>query len=85
MNGEHPQALTLTLLLTAEPNHEEGLEYAAYRVLENYLGDWPDEKLADLYSMIAERFDPKMPLSVRRATLSRLLWDNENNWASRHG
>jgi hypothetical protein len=82
--NEHPKALTLALLLDAH-KYDADLEYATYLVIEEYLSSEPDEKKADLYAMVAEQLDPESSLTVKRQLLSRLLWDNENHWAARHG
>jgi hypothetical protein len=81
---EHPKALTLALLLDARM-HDPDLEYATYQVLEEYLSGEPDEKKADLYAMVAEQWNADATLLQKRQLLSRLLWDNENHWAARHG
>lgn len=84
LGNKHPQATTVTLLLVAERQRETpGLEEAAYVVLDRYFADWPDEKKADLYALMAERVKGDMPLGKMEAAVSRCLWDNENGWAAR--
>ncbi len=82
---KHPQATTVTLLLVAERQQREtpGLEEAAHVVLERYFTDWPDERKADLYALMAERVRGDMPSGKMEETVSRCLWDNENGWAAR--
>ena len=83
----HPESTTVTLMIVAERQHRyrPSLEESAATVLERYFQDWADEQKADLYALLAEKVKPNMTIGQMEEVVSRCLWDNQNNWAARHG
>lgn len=80
----HPEATTVALLLTAEKQQPgRDLEEATHVVLARYFEDWPDEKKADLYALLAEKVSADMSFMQTEQIVSRCLWDNDNQWAAR--
>jgi hypothetical protein len=53
---DHPLALTLAVVIDAYTFDvpEEALERHIYLALDDFLPNWPDERLADLYSRLVE-------------------------------
>jgi hypothetical protein len=56
---EHPRALTMALLIHAECLRRSGAavgspDVETHLVIERYLGEWPEEKRASLYSYLCE-------------------------------
>lgn len=87
MRLQHPQAITVTLLLCAERTDRafKGLEEAAHDVLARYFEDWCDEQKADLYALMAEKVHGNMTIGQMQAAVSDCLWDNQNEWLNRYG
>lgn len=81
----HPETITVTALIFAGKLGGNGLEEAAHEVLATFFEDMPDEQKADLYALLAEKLDEDMGVNHAQAVVSRCLWDNQNNWAARHG
>jgi hypothetical protein len=79
---EHPYALTLSLLIHAELLQRcgaQGFEAKIAHVLESYFlrRGYTDEKLADLYALLAERLKPNMMHSEMRVVCSACLHLND--------
>lgn len=82
---EHPQALTLSLLIKAEQLHTagvEGFEESVYNVIARFLESrgFHEEKKADLYSLLVESLTPDMSHSQMRKVCSRCLTENDKEW-----
>jgi hypothetical protein len=89
MHGEHPHALTLSLLIHAEKLSRigaHGFELGMAEVIERYLTQhgFTDERMADLYGLLAERLKADMMHGEMRVVCSACLFLNEQ-WANRHG
>lgn len=70
------RALTLATLIWARK--EEGLDYAAHTILEEYAGDWEDERKADLYALIAESVSDTMPFPAVVEAVAEAMRRNED-------
>jgi hypothetical protein len=88
-NGEHPQALTLSLLIHAEGLRVAGADFeeGIHTVIDKYLTerDFHDERKADLYALLAEKLKPNMLHSQMREVCDACLKLNATHWSFNHG
>lgn len=79
---EHEHALTLSLLIHAEKLHRldtVGFELCMADVIKGYLGSrgYSEEKMADLYALLAESVTPNMMHSELRVACNKALIKND--------
>lgn len=78
----HPMAETVVLLIIAEQRQHTCFEYAVYEVLNRYmeLKAWPDDKRADLYAQLAEKYLPTGSIAVNTQIVSDCIWRTEERF-----
>lgn len=82
----HPLTTTLTLLLVAaQKGTSEDYGYRVAEVIENLMeiGDWSNERKADLYALLADKIKPEDSMYQIERAVTESLASNSKRWA--HG
>ena len=87
----HPHTTTVTLLIVAERQRlkykdfddQDRLEYSVQEVIKKFFDEWENERMADLYSLIAEKVKATMTMGQMEVTIEAALWANQNHWEGR--
>ena len=77
---EHPEALTLSLLIYAQALQLGQLVFPPAEVIEEFMSDWPNDRRDRLYALLAELLRPDTFLADARIICSRCLQQAEQEF-----